>query len=233
MKITKKILSIPPYISTSWKNISALHVHEGQLLITLLSGATIELPELDADFLEQIFHAHAEHLESLSEIAKKPKPEMRPDSDLAFAMPFKFGIEGLEGMGNVFEHNQTQAGAPDLPAEMLEKITKITEALGAEAIENMQSPEPHCNCFYCQIARAMQGKKKPAIHPELDGSDTEFVSDEELTFSEWKIAKVGEQTYEVQNPLSNEERYRVHLGSPVGCTCGEKNCNHIRAVLSS
>ena len=116
---------------------------------------------------------------------------------------------------------------------MLEKITKITEALGAEAIENMQSPEPHCNCFYCQIARAMQGKKKPTIHPELDGSDTEFVSDEELRFSEWKIAKVGEQTYEVQNPLSNEERYRVHLGSPVGCTCGEKNCNHIRAVLSS
>ncbi|MDX8430406.1 MAG: hypothetical protein SNF33_01160 [Candidatus Algichlamydia australiensis] len=233
MKFTKKILSIPPYISTSWKNISALHIHEGKLLITLQSGATIELPELETDILEQIFIAHAEHLESLPEKPKKPKPEMRPDSNVAFAMPFKFGIEGLEGMGNVFEHNQSQSGAPDLPQEMLERIAKITEALGSEATEAMPKAEPHCNCFYCQVARAMQGKEKELVHPEFDGSDSEIVTDDELTFSEWKIAKVGEQTYEVQNPLSLEERYRVHLGSPVGCTCGEKNCNHIRAVLSS
>ncbi len=233
MKITKKILSIPPYISTSWKNISALHVQEGNLLITLQSGATIELPELEAEILSQIFTAHAEHLESAAEKQRKPKPEARPDSNVAFATPLKFGIEGLDNMGAMFEHNPEQASAPNLPEEMLEKVTKITEALGVEAPENMLKAEPHCNCFYCQIARAMDGKKRAQPHLLLDEEDGEPVRDEELTFSEWKITKVGNEIYDVQNPLNSEEHYRVHLGTPIGCTCGQKNCNHIRAVLSS
>ncbi len=51
MKINNQILSIPPYISTSWKNIASLHVESQDstiyLVVTLLSGARIEIPQLE------------------------------------------------------------------------------------------------------------------------------------------------------------------------------------------
>ena len=37
----------------------------------------------------------------------------------------------------------------------------------------------------------------------------------------------------VTNPLDANEHYNVFLGDPIGCTCGQKNCEHIRAVLNS
>ena len=35
------------------------------------------------------------------------------------------------------------------------------------------------------------------------------------------------------DPLDPNEHYNVFLGTPLGCTCGEKDCEHIRAVLST
>ena len=67
MKMNPKILSIPPYISTSWKNIASLHVEHRHatslLVVTLLNGAKIEVPQLSPPLLDAIFKAHALFLE--------------------------------------------------------------------------------------------------------------------------------------------------------------------------
>jgi hypothetical protein len=48
MRINNKILSIPPYISTSWKNIASLYLDvkdaENILVIVLAQGTSIEIP---------------------------------------------------------------------------------------------------------------------------------------------------------------------------------------------
>ena len=61
----------------------------------------------------------------------------------------------------------------------------------------------------------------------------EEVTIDDLRFREWDIKQTGDKLYTVANPLHAEEHYTVFLGSPIGCTCGEQNCQHIRAVLNS
>ena len=61
----------------------------------------------------------------------------------------------------------------------------------------------------------------------------EIVSDEDLAFRDWEIKQTTDEKYQVTNPLDANEQYNVFLGNPLGCTCGEKNCEHIRAVLST
>ncbi|NGX33463.1 MAG: hypothetical protein K1060chlam4_01531, partial [Candidatus Anoxychlamydiales bacterium] len=39
--------------------------------------------------------------------------------------------------------------------------------------------------------------------------------------------------YRVTNPLDENEHYSVFLKDPIGCTCGKKNCEHVKAVLNS
>ena len=63
MKITAKVLSIPPYISTSWKNIIALHVKNGDLVISLPDSESSVSPNLPADIINSIFLAHSGYLE--------------------------------------------------------------------------------------------------------------------------------------------------------------------------
>jgi len=123
------------------------------------------------------------------------------------------------------QHNKEQANAPDLPPELLTKIAGITKIIGMEDPSAMPSPEPNCNCFHCQIARAMRGKKKE--------DEEEIVTDADLQFRTWEIEHKEKNLYLVTNPLDDKEHYNVFLGDPIGCTCGEKNCEHIRAVLQS
>jgi len=63
----------------------------------------------------------------------------------------------------------------------------------------------------------------------------EEVKDEELTFKdEWEVKETGDKLlFSVHNPLDPKECYSVFLGDPIGCTCGKKNCDHIKAVLRS
>jgi len=89
--------------------------------------------------------------------------------------------------------------------------------------------EPHCNCPYCQIANAMQGTVSEVEEKEVE----EEVTEDDLKFREWDIKQEGDKLYIVTNPLDADEHYQVFLGTPVGCTCGQKNCEHIRTVLSS
>lgn len=216
MKITDKILSLPPYISTAWKNIVSIHVETRPyghvLLIELGTGTRVEVPNLDPKLMEKIFQMHAMVLEKEgSSIATQ-----------TFAFPLPLPIEGLT---SALQHNPEQADTPPLPPEILEKIQSLKGVLPQDIAQN-QKAEPHCNCPYCQITRALTETETPAhIEEEVTAAD--------LTFRSWDIKQEAEKLYCVTNPLDLKEHYNVFLGEPVGCTCGSKNCEHIHAVLRS
>ncbi|HEX2580071.1 MAG TPA: hypothetical protein VHK67_06700 [Rhabdochlamydiaceae bacterium] len=216
MKITDKILSLPPYISTAWKNIVSIQVETRPyghiLLIELTTGTRVEVPNLDLKLMERIFQMHAMVLEK----------ESSPIATQTFAFPLPFPIEGLT---SVLQHNPEQADTPPLPTEILEKIQSLKGVL-PENISQNQKAEPHCNCPYCQITRALTEAEAPA---HID----EEVSMADLTFRTWDIKQESEKLYCVTNPLDLKEYYNVFLGEPVCCTCGSKNCEHIQAVLRS
>ena len=169
-KINHKILSLPPYISTSWNNINTLHMKEIEgvptLVVVLHNGSTIEIPNLEPALVEQVFAAHGTFLEQETqepqkESLKQYEPSQQQNGEMPFSIgiPFQMGGEGnaLDNFGSLLHHNSEQANAPDLPPEILQKIAGISKALGMD-LEQMSIPkaEPHCNCTYCQIARAIQ-----------------------------------------------------------------------------
>lgn len=243
MKINPKILSVPPYISTSWKNIASLHVENHHptlvLVITLLSGARIEVPHLEPVMIESIFTAHARYMEQ-EEKAPQPKIPPRPpisfpigqEQVLSLGLPLKNGMMGMEHFGSLLQHNPEQADSPDLPPDILQKIADLSKTLGIEDPNTVPKPEPHCNCMHCQIAKALQTGLNNDMQENKEREE-EIVSDEDLKFKTWDIVQTGEKLYDVTNPLDTKEQYHVYLGEPVGCTCGEQYCEHIRAVLSS
>ncbi len=226
MSVNPKILSIPPHLSVAWSEVSSLEVQNGRLLVHLKSGRSHEVPNLQDEDLQIIFSAHEASL----------SPDTPKDSakvEMSLGMPFRMA-EGMEGMGIPMQHNPEQKDAPDMPPDVLEKIVTVSQALGVdhEAI-NLPPAEPHCNCLYCQIARALQLSSHEGFSPDPEEIE---VSDEELQFREdWIVnpTEGNKQLYIVANPLNSKEQYSVFLGEPIGCTCGEKNCEHIRAVLSS
>src|ERR1041385_5716295 len=63
MKIDNKMLSIPPYISTSWNYVDGLYMKGATLVITLFGGESVNVPGLKPEIIEAIFAAHAESLE--------------------------------------------------------------------------------------------------------------------------------------------------------------------------
>lgn len=221
MKITNKILSLPPYISTAWKNIFSLQVEsrEGDytLLVELATGSRTFIPHLDRAAIDKIFACHAEYLEEESGQKKLS----------SFAFPLPLNLPGLEGLTGVLQHNPQQADSPELPPELLEKVSQMAKSMGIEDGSLLSKPEPHCNCPHCQIMRALSNEKGGEQATE------EEVSDEDLKFRIWDIAQSTDKLYIVTNPLDNKEHYNVFLGEPLGCTCGQKNCEHIQAVLKS
>lgn len=242
MRINQKILSIPPYISTSWKNVLSLHVDDRRegavLIIGLMNGSTIEIPGLDRKILEAAFEAHEKYLEQetiQSPTQKNPPsgpllpPEVLGESSAILSLPIRFGLDG--NMGNLLQHNPEAADSPNLPPEVLEKIMSLSKAIGLDNLDQFPKPEPHCNCMHCQIMKALQGKdqEEDSYSPE----EEEVVSEEDLRFRDWDVQQKGDQLYIVTNPLNREEHYDVFLGSPIGCTCGQENCEHIKAVLNS
>jgi len=225
MKITNKILSIPPYLSTSWEQISSLLYDEktNTLTVILKDNSTISVSNFSKEDAQKAFECHSQFLESPSKNMEKS-----PFSPIGFGIPFNENGKTIEGLGAAMEHNPDQKDAPDLPDELLTKISSVAKALGLDKIENLPHAEPHCNCFHCQMARAMHKKS----HFEEE-NEVEAVSDEELKFRTWDIKQKTDKLYIVSNPLDEKEKYNVFIGHPIGCTCGHNNCEHIKAVLRS
>ncbi len=234
--INEKILSIPPHISTTWDSIASLHMNQAPqgstLIISLHNGTTIQIPNLAQDVLTKIFQTHSEFISSNS----KPKEEgtagqlFNMENIVNLGLPMRFG-GALEGLGAAMQHNSEQANAPDLPKEVLEKISAVAKIMdNDQSLEQSLKAEPHCNCMHCQIARAITGQEQ-ITEPQFE--EDEEVSDEDLKFRSWNVSQSGDNLYTVSNPLNEEEHYSVYLGEPIGCTCGEKNCEHIKAVLDT
>ena len=224
MQINKKILNIPPYISCPWKNISALYFDDRRdlLMIVLTSGNAIEVPNLNKEDLNNIFRTHAEALNA-DEISSVQK-----EGVFGFKLPLNLGDQ-LSTFGGMMQHNSDQMHSPPLPSDLLNKIAATFQTVGVDH-SLFPPPEPHCNCPHCQIARAIhQGSIEEASQNER----VEIVSDEDLHFRDWEIEQTDNQLYIVTNPLNKKERYSVFLGKPLGCTCGELHCEHIRAVLKT
>src|ERR1700744_5664754 len=117
MKISDKILSLPPYISTGWKNIFSIQVETRSyghvLMIEMVTGSKVEVPNLDPKIVEKIFNMHAIVIEQEGRLSQNPIATQ------TFAIPLPFPIEGLT---SVLQHNPEQADTPPLPPEILEKI---------------------------------------------------------------------------------------------------------------
>ena len=230
MQISKKVLSIPPYISVSWGDVSSLRIENEELLVSLRDGASIHVPNLTPTQLSEVFAAHSQYLESqhdTPELLPSPFSSPFPSGGQVIGFPLRFGPDGMEGLDAAMSHDPSQANAPDLPPEILEKIAGISTVLGAESVASLPMPEADCNCFHCQIARAVQDSDEEEVIAD------EEVSLDELSFREWDIDQTDDNLFTVTNPLDGTEKYSVYLGEPIGCTCGEKNCAHIKAVLQS
>ncbi|HAB98985.1 MAG TPA: hypothetical protein DCE71_04110 [Parachlamydiales bacterium] len=227
MKITSKMLTISPYVSVAWKEISSLHTKMDDfsqpiaLVITLKNLTQVEVPHLDSMALDEIFHAFARHNEQ-----DKPEENKPPENPLQFSLPLKQITPGIP-VHAATAHNPQQANFPILPPEVLEKVTQIAKIFGLEDTSLLPKAEPHCNCVHCQIVRSIHGDAPESPHAE------EVISVEDLTFRGWDIKQTSDKLYVVANPLDANEQYTVFLGEPLGCTCGHKNCEHIKAVLST
>jgi hypothetical protein len=211
IKITKKSLIISPYLSTRWDNILSIRLLPGDILSFQLKDQThAEVPHLSIEEIDEILKAHAHYINS------EPTIES-----------FRFSFPSLRNTGAIdpmaMEHNPQQANLPPLPTKLLEKIATLVKTLGIDGFTLISPPEPHCNCTYCQLARTVQQPQ------EIE----EEVTDEDLKFRNWDVKPSGNQLYSVSNPLDETEHYTVFLGSPIGCTCGSKSCEHIRAALDS
>lgn len=235
MKINDKILSIPPYISTSWSYVKSLQMKGPFLMITLKDGEFINIPHLKGEIIEQIFTAHADYLEKTLE---SPRDQSTHITQAVFSpesmeMPFKLGIGSLDGMGNPLMHNPAQKDAPDIPKQILQKIAAIAKIISPEDLTTMPKAEPHCNCLHCQIVRTINHIVEPSSPAlKLEEKDEE-VQDDELSFQQWEVMQAGDKLFNVINKLDTQEKYSVYLGQPVGCTCGKSSCEHIVAVLKS
>ena len=181
MKITPKLLSIPPYLSTSWSNISSLQLRSKNdrslLLITLNDGTQVEIPSMAQSDIDEIFQAHANFAENEPSILKSL------DNSLSFSLPFK-STDGsdtgamLDPLSSQMQHNPEQADLPPIPPHVLEKIGVIMRSFGLENTSLLDRGHPDCNCIYCQLSRVLH-KEEPE----------EVIFDADLTFRDWEISE--------------------------------------------
>lgn len=233
IKITDKTLSIPPYLSTCWSRVTALHMKGGILAITIIDGNTIYIPNLPPETIDLIFQHHSIYLEkeqsipTFSEIdfSKLNNSIDKGDSSIRLA----FG-SSMDGLGTMMQHNPNQKDAPSLPPEVLQKIQAISKIISPSEEMTLPQPQENCNCFYCQIARVLNPEHCTNSSQNIDDL---VIADEELQFQQWEIQETGPNLYSVANKLDESEKYNVFLGQPLGCTCGKQGCEHILAVLKS
>ena len=137
-------------------------------------------------------------------------------------------------MNAMLSHNESEKNSPDLPLHILHKVEKISTEMGLSDSATLPFPEPHCNCPYCQIAKSIQKNSEKKTCPLLqEESEEESITANDLAFTSWIIRPLKHNLYEVVHPDNLEEKFQVFLSSPLGCSCGSSQCEHIRAVLSS
>lgn len=234
VKINKKMLSIPPYLSAAWHQIASLHFREDCLVASLYDGNSVEIPGLTNEQVGLIFSYHADHLEYESLTAS---PHIEVDLDDLKDVKSLMGSDHLSslqlgltspfnGSGSfISQHNPLMSDSPEIPQEVLEKIVKITHILNPNVDAVFSKIEEECGCFHCQIGKALGNKGNHNLEAAVE--------DHELQFQQWIIEEIGQDLFQVQNKLDVDESYKVFLGEKVGCTCGKQGCEHLLAVLKT
>ena len=234
MKITAKIFSIPPYISTRWEFVLSLRVTDDVLIVTLRDGTVCTIPNLPKDTIEHIFAFHAEAEEAQDKERENLQPileSMKTGFKDLMQMLSKLGANAIGSIGKALEHDPQNANLPELPPDMVKKVRLLLNVVPKDDILAMPEGIPGCNCMYCQIngiLRRAIGEGSPDLL-----SESEPVEEKDLQFSEWIVEPVADKLYKVTNKLNPSEEYRVFLGEPIGCTCGKPHCEHVLAVLRS
>ena len=241
VKINDQLICIPPYISARWSQIAFIESQEGDvqghatLKLHLVDGKVISIPNLDQSIIDIAFHEHLLYLEASQTNKEDP---LREDDKLGMLMnvlqqltknadiqifssknflpPLFAGENPIDA---ILQHTPEHKDYPDAPADVLEKMVSVIRSLVGNTSSALLKPEPHCNCMYCPIGRV--------IHEE----ENMTVSEQDLTFRTWDIIQSGDKLYVVSDPLNPHEQFSVYLGPPIGCTCGEPNCEHLKAVL--
>ena len=247
MKITSKLLHLPPHITTTWNHVKALYMKELALIVVLDDDKLISIENLAKETLDQVFAAYSTYLETPPQqmpIAQAQNPQFMMNAGPANAGAIRpigrFNFDALDPSGMAMQHNPEQADTPEFPQEVLSKIAAIAKIVAPEDAAIFPKPEPHCNCPHCQIARAIN--KGADLIPHADEqhqiieakvTEEEVVTAKDLEFPDWSIAQIGQNLYDVTSRLDTNEKYRVYLGEPLGCTCGKAGCEHILAVLKS
>jgi hypothetical protein len=251
-KISEKVLSLPPHISTSWSNILALNMEKGVLVVSMADDSKVRVPGLPKDIQAKIFETHARLVEEGKSGLVDHSPYFTelfhqmpsiytitgPEGEIPFPeeLSGQIGMGGpidMEGISAAMEHNPEQSDMPDLPPEIVQRISTVATLLGSEGRIDAPEAVQGCNCFHCQIARAIESGVDSAGIGSTISQGEEQVSDQDLSFRSWDVKETGEKLFSVSNPLDDSEYYNVFLGEPLGCTCGHKDCEHIRAVLES
>lgn len=231
MLVNREVLSVPPYISTSWVQINALYMEESVLVVCLKDNIVIKVPDLSSSDIRNIFEMHAAYFMEKKEARRKKEI----DHTGGFEMPVRFGM-GLS-MGNGImenmissgmQHNPEQAHMPDIPKEIINKIATITKIISPEDVSMIPKGEPHCNCAFCQVSRA--------IH-EDENKTPEILVEQVLPpppQEPWIIEPSEGGCYQVSSTSNPVDTFKVFIkDGQVGCNCGQHGCEHIIAVLRS
>lgn len=238
MKVNAQVLSIPPYISCPWHQVSSLCVEtlqgERYLIVYMQNGSKVRVPDPSPTLVDMVFTAHGEFLD------KADRGNIATNSSASNTLPngIKLNSEvamnlipmplGMGSFVDLMQHSSEQKNMPDLPRDILDKVVGLLRSIASEEIKHMPKAEPHCNCFHCQVSR-----KAHMSLGDLPEDVDAPVSDEELQFRSWDVKAEGEKVFTVTNPLDETESFSVYLGNPVGCTCGQNRCAHIEAALRS
>ena len=155
VKMSEKVISIPPYLSTTWDNVQSLHLGEGDILeFSLVDGSLVKVPGLDGETIQAIFDMHVKVSEKGGSMGPVVPGSASPGNHV-FDIPMGMDLSGLEGIGSMMQHNPDQSNSPDLPPEVLKKVAGIAGVIGEDEMVAVPQPVSGCNCFYCQIVRAI------------------------------------------------------------------------------
>jgi hypothetical protein len=252
MKITDKMISIPPYISATWDKVHHMQIVEDDILLIMLNnGYEANLTNLEPKVVNAIFAAYERWVERqnnpkiLSELMKPPTMKGsfhigNPEGGMVMEAGLPFQLPN----GSPLEHNPDHRNFPDIPKEIVEKIAKVASIVAPADPDALPKAEPHCNCMFCQISRAISnGVGEKQEDRNKSSSFTDFSSpppanQSELAFSAladtngWSVQQSAEDP-KLYIVVKEDELHEVVLGETIGCTCGQPHCEHIEAVLRS
>lgn len=172
MKITSKILSIPPYLSTSWYDVDSLFQSEdGALVVALTNGTHVRLEQLSSEVIHTIFNAHACFLEEEAareeeEDEEEDKGLKRAEVEFSVQTPFTMG-QMDEGNGDAMkifmEHDASRSLGPLLPDAVLKRVTALAKMFLPPDMIPLDASHENCRCPFCQIVRALSGLPQPSL----------------------------------------------------------------------